>query len=211
MSDRAVLFVDGNNWYHSLRTAGVRDLGRLDYRKISEKLVGPRDWLQTRYYIGRVDQSTARQQYADQRRFLAKLRATDPRISVHLGRLEPRTVRNEAAEELAEYLHSLPVRIDESVFHHLLGIATRHRTSAVVVEKAVDVMLAVDLVSMCERDELDSACILTADGDFTPAAEAAVACGKTPYAFSPGRGAQLASAVKAFIRATPVWFDDCYL
>lgn len=56
MADRAVLFIDGNNWYHSLSELGVGDLGRLDYAKISEKLVGPRTWIGTRYYIGRVQQ-----------------------------------------------------------------------------------------------------------------------------------------------------------
>jgi len=54
MPDRAVLFVDGNNWFHSLRKAGVDDLFMLDYAKISTKLVGPRVWLATRYYIGQV-------------------------------------------------------------------------------------------------------------------------------------------------------------
>jgi hypothetical protein len=29
--DRALLFVDGNNWYHSLKEIGVRDRSRLDY------------------------------------------------------------------------------------------------------------------------------------------------------------------------------------
>ena len=51
MSDRAVLFVDGNNWYHSLTAIGLADLGRLDYSKISTKLLGPRTWVATRYYI----------------------------------------------------------------------------------------------------------------------------------------------------------------
>ena len=45
MSDRAVLFVDGSNWYHSLKSTGLTNPGRLDYRKLSEKLVGPRTWL----------------------------------------------------------------------------------------------------------------------------------------------------------------------
>ncbi len=52
MADRAILFIDGNNWYHSLVEIGLTVLGDLDYRKISEKLLGPRDWIGTRYYIG---------------------------------------------------------------------------------------------------------------------------------------------------------------
>lgn len=65
--NRAILFVDGNNWYHGLRRAGVVDQARLDHAKIAAKLVGPRTWIETRYYIGQVSQSGNSQLYADQR------------------------------------------------------------------------------------------------------------------------------------------------
>ena len=210
MPDRAVVFIDGNNWYHSLSELEVADLGRLNYAKVSEKLVAPRIWMGTRYYIGQVQQKGNPRLYADQRRFLAHLKGTDPRISVRLGRLEERLVKNEAALELKQYLSGLPVRIDVGVFHGLMDIAKRHGQSNIMVEKAVDVMLAVDLVMMAQRDEFDSAYILSADGDYTPAVAAVVGLGKAVYAFSPAPGAQLGSVVRAFIRPKPDWFDDCY-
>jgi len=42
--DRAVLYIDGNNWYHFLRSRGVGNLLGLSYAKISHKLVGVREW-----------------------------------------------------------------------------------------------------------------------------------------------------------------------
>lgn len=210
MADRAVLFIDGNNWYHSLSELGVADLGRLNYARISEKLVSPRDWVGTRYYIGQVQQKGNTRLYADQRRFLAHLKATDHRVSVHLGRLEERKVKNEAALELRQYLSRLPARIDVGVFRELMGIAKKHAQLDVMVEKAVDVMLAVDLVSMAQRNQFEAAYILSADGDYTPAVEAATNLGKTVYAFSPAAGAQLGRVVRAFIRPKADWFDDCY-
>lgn len=210
MPDRAVLFIDGNNWYHSLSEAGVADLGRLNYAKLSEKLIGPRKWTATRYYIGQVQQKGSPRLYAEQRRFLAHLKATDPRISVHLGRLEERKVKNQAALELRQYLSSLSLRIDVGVFHALMDIATKHAIADVMVEKAVDVMLAIDLVMMAQRDELDCAYILSADGDYTPAVVAATSLGKTVYACSPSQGAQLGRVAKAFIRPKAEWFSDCY-
>ena len=155
MPGRAVLFVDGNNWYHSLGNAGVRDLGRIDYARISKKLVGPRTWIGTRYYIGRVQQRDSGKLYADQRRFLRRLESDDRRISVHLGRLERRVVRSEAASELRRCLAEIPVRINQDVFRDLMTIATRHERTGITVEKAVDVMLAVDMVKMAERDEIE--------------------------------------------------------
>ena len=89
MARRATVFIDGNNWYHGLKELGSVDVGRLDYRKISLKLVGPRRWITTRYYIGRVPKSWDVTLFANQRRFLAKLEA-ESRITTHLGRLEPR-------------------------------------------------------------------------------------------------------------------------
>lgn len=81
------------------RSQGSR---RLDYRAISLKLAGPRAWLETRYYIGRVSQTGNAQLYADQRKFVASLMATDSRISVHFGRLEPRSMHEPVVELLAE-------------------------------------------------------------------------------------------------------------
>ena len=169
MADRAVLFIDGNNWYHALRDHGVINQKRLDYARISEKLTGPRDWLGTRYYVGRVQQRGNTRLYAEQRQFLAQLEQTDRRISTHLGRLEQRPDDNPAARELLSYLANLPRRIDSDVYRDLMEIAKTHERRTVTVEKAVDVMLAVDLVVMAERDEFDAAYVLSADGDFTPA------------------------------------------
>jgi uncharacterized LabA/DUF88 family protein len=147
-----VVFIDGNNWYHSLREVGLVHVGRLDYGAVSRKLIGP----------------------------------------------------------LIEYLHNLPVRIDAQVFRDLMSIGHAHRNTVTVVEKAVDVHLAVDMVIMAERAEYDAAYLLSADGDFTPAVRAVRSLGQRVYAVSPARGAKLASEVNSYIRLSPDWFDDCY-
>ncbi len=134
MADRAVVFIDGNNWYHSIKDLGIEDLGRLDYAKISKKLLGPRDWVATRYYIGQVPQLGDASLYSSQRRFLASLRATDDRISTHLGRLEERPVDDPAASELLRYLATLQVRIDPNVYHDPVRIGRHHRKATALVE-----------------------------------------------------------------------------
>ena len=132
MACRAILFIDGNNWFHSLKEIGLTRLGCLDYRKLSLKLVRPRQWIATRYHIGRVPQSGDTKLYADQRQFLAKLDA-DSLISTHLGRLEPRSVNNAAAQELRTYLASLNTKIDRGVYQKLMEIAKRHKKSTVFI------------------------------------------------------------------------------
>lgn len=153
MADRAVIFVDGNNWFHGLCDLGVERRGWLDYGKISKKLVGPRTWVATRYYIGQINQHHSTTLYAQQRRFLAELRSTDEKISVHFGRIEARDTTNDAARELLTYLASPAAPIDSRVHSDLLAIATRHDPATVYVEKAVDVFLAVDVVRMALRHE----------------------------------------------------------
>ncbi len=148
--------------------------------------------------------------YTGQRRFLAKLEA-EPRISAHLGRLEPRAVTNQIARNLRSYLSNLGTKIDLRVFQDLMRLAQRDQKTTVLVEKAVDVMLAVDLVVLAERDGFDDAYLLSADGDFTPAVEHVRSRGKKVYAVSASSGARLAAAVNSFIRIRAAsWFADCY-
>jgi uncharacterized LabA/DUF88 family protein len=79
-----------------------------------------------------------------------------------------------------------------------------------MVEKAVDVGLAVDLVIMAQRNEYDVAYILAADGDYTPAARAAQSMGKRVFAAAIEPGAQLAAAVYKFLPLKKEWLTDCY-
>lgn len=210
MADRTVIFIDGNNWYHSLREAGVADRLRLDYARISQKLLGPREWAGTRYYIGRVDQRQGGTLYADQRRFVVSLQQTDRRISIHFGRIEPRPAENAAAKQIQRYLHSLSARIDKDVFRQLLALAKSFESVTAWVEKAVDVNLAIDMVAMACRNQFDAGYLLSADGDFTSAVQFVRDQGKKLYVASPGRGAQLAKVANSFIPLKPEWFADCY-
>ena len=209
MRDRGIVFIDGSNWYHSLKEAGVQVPGDIDLGKVSQKLVGPgRDWFGTRYYTGRVNQQEAPDGYKKQRRYMSRL-LLDPKIKACYGRLETRPARNELAEELGQYMASLSMRIDTTVFQDLVQLAQKHRSVLVTQEKAVDVLLAVDLVLMAHKDEYDAAYLLTADGDYTPAVAAVRAVGKKVYCASPSKGAQLAAAANVYIPIRRDFFNDC--
>jgi uncharacterized LabA/DUF88 family protein len=107
-------------------------------------------------------------------------------------------------------MNQLATKIDRAVFQDLRGIAQRHQNVPIWTEKAVDVMIAVDLVLKAVRNEYDAAYLLSADGDFTPAVVAARALGKKVFGVSPGSAAQLGAAVSSFIRLDKAWFGDCY-
>jgi hypothetical protein len=158
--DRAILFIDGSNWFHALVEVGIERKLTLDYAKISQKLLGPsRKWVGTRYYIGRL-MSTA-PGYSDQRRLEDRLTKTDPRISIHFGRVEPNVVENEAAKKILNYLASLKMKIDSRTYRDLIDIAKEHVKTIVWKEKAVDVQLAVDMVVMATGGDFDAAYLLS--------------------------------------------------
>lgn len=209
--NRAMIFVDGSNFYHGLKHLGARRLGQLDYAKIAKKLIGPRTWVGLRYYVGQVQQSGDGSDYAGQRSFVDRQRALDDRITFYFGRLERRDAPSDAAVELLQYLAALRTKVDSDVFRDLVEIGKRHKTSQVTVEKAVDVMLAVDLVVLAERDQFDTAYILSADGDYTHAAQHVKSAGKKVFAAAGTRGHQLAGVVDHFIEIDLAWISDCYI
>jgi len=207
---RAVFFVDGSNFYHGCEKLRLSSLGRLNFAKVCAKLAGPRQWIATRYYVGRVPPTGNLALSVDQKKFLGFLTSCDPRISVHLGRIEPRPAKSAAAQELGRYLANLRVRIDRSVYRDLVAISQRYAMTSVMVEKAVDVKIAVDMVVMAGRSEYDTAYLLSADGDLTPAVEAARASGRKVFVASAQSGAQLAAACDKFLPLRREWFDGLF-
>jgi len=209
--NRAIVFVDGNNFYHGLKQAGAQNQGQLSFAKIARKLLGPRLWKELRYYVGQVKQSDNTTLYAAQRAFIARQRKLDTRISFHMGRLEHRPSRDDAAKKLHAYLTTLKIEIDSNVYEQLMEIAKKHQDTQIMVEKAVDVMLAVDLVVLAERSEYDTAYILSADGDYTHAVSFVRSKGKKVFGVSATPGAQLAAVVDKYIRIDAGWVNDCYI
>jgi uncharacterized LabA/DUF88 family protein len=208
--NRAFFFVDGSNFYHGLKSAGAKAQGTLSFAKIARKLAGPREWTGLRYYVGQMKQTDNGTLYAEQRSFIDRQKKLDDRISFHMGRMETRPAKDGAAAVLHAYVSSLPTRIDENIYKTLWAIAQEHVDAKIHVEKGVDVMLAVDLVVLAERDAYDTAYLLSADGDYTHAADFVRSKDKKIFAVSASSGAQLAAHVDSFIRIDANWISDCY-
>jgi uncharacterized LabA/DUF88 family protein len=205
---RSFLFIDGNNWYHACKTGGVKDLFALDYAKISQKLLGPREWGETRYYIGALKQDQPG--YREQRQFLSRIQNQDSRISVHLGRVEERPQENKLSTDLLAYAQK--ASLDATVRAELIRMAGEHRLVRLLKEKAADVMLAVQMSNLAIKGEFECAYLLSADGDFTPAVELVRDLGKKVYAVSvePMFSSALKQVCNSFIPLKKDWFTDCY-
>lgn len=204
-----MIFVDGSNLYHGLKRLNVVNRGQLSFSKIAKKLVGPREWVELRYYVGQVQQSGNTDLYAQQRSFVARQMGSDGRISFHFGRLEKRTTRNDGARELLDYV-AASNSLSPHVRKELQDIGKRHQEAQFLVEKAVDVALAVDLVACAANDKFDTAYLVSADGDFTHAVSYVRGLGKRVFAVAASAAHQLQQVSNHLITLSADWVKDCY-
>ena len=203
--ERACVFIDGGNFYRGMKEARLPATG-LNYDSFSRKLLQHRQWLETRFYIGKLRQEGNKNLYREQRKFLSRMEKYAPSVKVFLGRMAKRD--SEAAQALDRWLRDRDVPISSLAEDALWKIVDRWKSRW--VEKAVDVMIAVDMVSMAIEDKYDTAYLMSADGDFAPAITKAREKGKTVFVASPIYRSQIASAANAFIHLKKESFHGCW-
>ena len=205
---RAVVFVDGSNFYHTMKEAQLSPTG-LDFSKFSQKLVGDREWVETRFYIGQITKNNP-VLYQGQQKFLSRLEQQG--ITVFFGRMEKRPVKG-AARKLNRWLRRLQnhphgSKIPVEIVQDLRQIAENKEFQW--IEKAVDVMIATDMVSMAFENKYDVAYLLSADGDFTPAAQKVRETGRKIFVASPMPGQKISQAANSFIPLKREFFHGCW-
>ena len=132
---RIAIYIDGSNFYFSVKK---KFNCKIDIEKFCKKLADENNLVKINYYISPVEQFSNPEMYAEQQRFLRKLKKID-KLKIIFGRLEKR-------------------RQDGNVYF---------------VEKATDVNLALDIVLDAQADEYDEAFLISNDGDFSGAVNAA--------------------------------------
>lgn len=201
--------MDGNNFYHSVKTLGL-PAGELHYEQFSQKLVQDREWLETRYYIGEVQQKGDLTRHIKQREFLQFLEQFN-RVHYFLGRVERRPA-DRSAMQLSRWLKALQKRSDISVPADVVSELRKIADSRSVqyVEKAVDVMIATDMISMAYEDKYDVAYLLSADGDFTSAVQKVRETGRKVLVASATPGHEISKAANSFIPLKREFFHGCW-
>jgi uncharacterized LabA/DUF88 family protein len=138
--DRVCIFIDGSNFYHALKEAGLPVT--VDFGKLGAKLAGPdRRHIHTYYY------NTP----------LIRPRRDDPEFAA----------KDERCRSQQRFFNALRF-IPNLTFK--AGRFQRQPTGG-QVEKGIDVMLAVDMLTLAFKDRYDTAILVSSDADFKHAIE----------------------------------------
>ena len=133
-----MVFIDGNNLYHSLKHVMGRT--NLDFHEFSRRLVQDRQLIRVYYYNAPLNREDDEEKYRQQQSFFDSL-DTVPYLTKKFGRLEKRLVKQ-----------TLP----DGTF---VSVPT-------YVEKGVDTFIVIDMLSHAYKDNYDTAILVSGDEDF---------------------------------------------
>lgn len=136
--ERVMVFIDGNNLYHSLKHVMGRT--NLDFHEFSRRLVQDRQLIRVYYYNAPLNREDDEEKYRQQQSFFDSL-DTVPYLTKKFGRLEKRLVKQ-----------TLP----DGTF---ISVPT-------YVEKGVDTFIVIDMLSHAYKDNYDTAILVSGDEDF---------------------------------------------
>jgi uncharacterized LabA/DUF88 family protein len=209
--EKAIFFVDASNFHFGMKKFGF--LPNNNYARFSQKLARQNGlrWIETRFYTGQFREQDDQRGYGKQKEFLERLERADPRIKILRGRIEERPTRG-TAQALTRWLngfhnHPLCNQTPPALIDELRQVARERRFHR--HEKAVDVMLATDMVSMAYESKYDVAFLLSADGDYEPAIKKVKETGRKVYAASAIYGSVVARSVDHFVTLDEKFFSDC--
>lgn len=206
---RAVVFIDGNNWYYALKDLGIRS-GALDYRRVARRLVEDRQPRRVSYYVGRVVQPLSR--VRAQTAFVTAIREQGVEVYFGKSRRNPASARAEEAKAaLLRAFESQEPEVPGNLMRVLREYCAAEPGISQFVEKQVDTMIAADLVEGAYRDEYEVAYLLSADSDFVPPIRTVCRRGKRVFVVSPRRGHELRNAATGYLVIDHDWFDGLYL
>ncbi|MCX6800625.1 MAG: NYN domain-containing protein [Candidatus Diapherotrites archaeon] len=174
-SKRAMLFIDGNNFYHNLRASNISP-SSIDFLKLSEVVCNKfhTSRVKTIYYNSSPSIESGQQAYYDQMRFFGELQNL-PKFEVKLRKLQKHSN--------AEVIRKAHERVDALILCSKCKPIVRAEFAETIKrskyrEKGVDVSIAIDMVALAYSNDYDVCILLSGDADFIPALELVQLLGK---------------------------------
>jgi uncharacterized protein (TIGR00288 family) len=161
---RVELFIDGSNFYHSLREHKQLPFNYDDlFARLSELF----EIRMIHYYDATKDSGKDPYGYSKQQTFHSMLKKLKWPITIRTRKLKYLVnVTPEQVNEVADRV-GIQSRCKAKLIELLRGLNLIRLTK----EKGIDVMLVVDSIEVARKGDLDAVILLTGDADFTPAVE----------------------------------------
>ncbi len=160
---RAVLFIDGSNFYHALKSNNLYDL--FDYGNFFKELSKKYRIEKAYYYDALKNIDIEPQRYSGQQSFHTRLTKEIPIITFRTRPL--RYIRGneliDQARKKAKFCKECDAKIPSF-------LADAH-LSKLSKEKGIDIMLVTDMVQGAFQNRYDVALLATGDADFVPAVQ----------------------------------------
>ncbi|OGJ19912.1 hypothetical protein A3K73_08140 [Candidatus Pacearchaeota archaeon RBG_13_36_9] len=205
---QAVIFMDGNNFYHNLKQMGIKP-GNIDFQKLSILICKNFNCSlrEVRYYNSMPTIRDGQEIYYSHLSFIDRLK-TIKNFTVLTRKLQVHS-NKELIKEKQEWINSLDLcdsckPVVEQNFLDVIGSVKKK-------EKGVDVMLAVDLVEYAIKDKADILIVFSGDADFVPAMNLAKENNKEVFSVSLSKGysRELREKFKFFVIGRNHLIEDC--
>lgn len=167
---KAILFIDGSNFYHALKQNKSLDL--FSYSDFYVELSKTFDIIGVNYYDAIKSSSLEPVNYSKQQAFHARLGKEIPNLVTRARKLKYLNVdeRVEKAKSSAAFCDNCKPKVQK--FLTQAGLVKLSK------EKGIDIMLVTDLVKGAFQERFEVALLATGDADFVPAVELAQALKK---------------------------------
>jgi uncharacterized LabA/DUF88 family protein len=165
MRPTAILFIDGSNFYHSLREQGCLPFGAGEFKKLFERLSAPYDLKKIYFYDAVKNVQKDPDGYSKQQGFHSRLLKSHANIVIrtrklrYLVNITDRQIENAGKE--AGIIDSCKYKLKK----FLLNLNVLKLTK----EKGIDVQLVVDAIEEARKGAAGTMIILSGDADFVPA------------------------------------------
>lgn len=167
MRTSAALFIDGSNFYHSLKADGHLPFNAGHFGKLFEQLSDKFELKRIYFYDALKDRTKDPEGYAGQQKFHSGLSKLDVPLKIKTRKL--RYIANLTQEEVGNA--AAAVGIVDSCREKLWALLHRLGLIKLTKEKGIDIMLIADAIELARAKEHEAIILLSGDGDYVPGIE----------------------------------------
>jgi uncharacterized protein (TIGR00288 family) len=165
MPSPAVLFIDGSNFYHSLKEQRCLPFGAAEFQKLFTQLSKKYELKKVYFYDSLKNSQKDPEGYSKQQSFHERLKKSHNMLVIRKRKLRylvniTENQIQKAAEEAG---------IVDSCRKKLMQFLINLNLIRLTKEKGVDVQLVVDAIEEARSHTLDTVILLSGDADFVPA------------------------------------------